>query len=51
MKEIVKRGLGRISIDAVLGRAAGLKNGARKPHTINPTVRPTSVSMESQPYA
>ena len=26
--------LGRLSIDAVLGRTAGLKNGARKPHTI-----------------
>ena len=28
------RALGRLSIDAVLGRTAGLKNGARKPHTI-----------------
>ena len=26
--------LGRLSIDAVLGRTAGLKNGTRKPHTI-----------------
>ena len=26
--------LGRLSIYAVLGRTAGLKNGARKPHTI-----------------
>ena len=28
------RQLGRLSIDAVLGRTAGLKNGARKPRTI-----------------
>ena len=30
----LNRPLGRLSIDAVLGRTAGLQNGARKPHTI-----------------
>ena len=31
---LFKLALGRLSIDAVLGCTAGLKNGARKPHTI-----------------